>query len=288
SVTNQNTLNIQISTSLSTSVHLSGSVLGIGASCTITATSNNLNGNVDIALGTRADNGELDIHLASINNFHLGLSFSGCSLLSDVGNLVSDLVDSFLGQFLVQLLTPAIDNLVQSILPHPLGIAGLLDVGQLLEGVSPGTKASMEARLVPGGYANLVGGGLSLGVITGLNSDEDPTTRTGTRPDGVAYASEPALCVPPLPIADYGAAPYSLPSVARSALNGNTFALAAADEFNGSPDGNSDIIMGLSQTMLDLAGHHAVTSGTMCLGVGTSFIKQLNVSTIGILVPSLA
>jgi MYXO-CTERM domain-containing protein len=288
SVTNQNTLNIQLSTSVSTSVHLSGSVLGIGASCTITATSNNLNGNIDIALGVRPDNGELDIHLASINNFHLGMSFSGCSLLSDVANLVSDLVDSVLGQFLVGLLTPAIDSLVQSILPHPLGIAGLLDVGQLLEGVSPGTTASMEARLVPGGYANLVGNGLSLGVITGLNSDEDPTTRTGVRPDGVQYASEPNKCVPPLPISDYGAAPYSLPSVARSALNGNTFALAPADEFNGSPDGSSDIIMGLSQTMLDLAGHHAVTSGAMCLGVGTSFIKQLNVSTIGILVPSLA
>src|SRR5205814_3633810 len=30
------------------------------------------------------------------------------------------------------------------------------------------------------------------------------------------------------------------------------------------------------------------TSGGMCLGVGTSYIKQLNVGTIGILVPSLA
>jgi hypothetical protein len=31
-----------------------------------------------------------------------------------------------------------------------------------------------------------------------------------------------------------------------------------------------------------------VTSGAMCLGVGTSFVSQLNVGTIGILVPSLA
>ena len=46
--------------------------------------------------------------------------------------------------------------------------------------------------------------------------------------------------------------------------------------------------MGISETTLDLAGHHLVTSGAMCLGVGTSFINQLNVGTIGILVPSLA
>ena len=46
--------------------------------------------------------------------------------------------------------------------------------------------------------------------------------------------------------------------------------------------------MGISETTLDLAGHHLVTSGGMCLGVGTSLIKQLNVGTIGILVPSLA
>jgi MYXO-CTERM domain-containing protein len=289
SVTNQNTLHIAISTSVSTSVHLSGSVVGIGASCTITATSNNLSGDMDIALGTRADNGELDIHVAQINSFHLNMSFSGCSLLSDIANLAGDIVDSFIGQFVIQLLTPAIDSLIQNILPHPLGIAGTMNIGQLLQGISPGTIASMEARLVPGGYANLVGNGMSLGMITGLNSDQDPTTRTGMRPDGVPYASEPALCVPPLPISDYSMPPYSLPQVNRTAEMGNTSTLAAADVLNGNPDpANTDIMMGISQTTLDLAGHHAVTSGAMCLGVGTSYIKQLNVSTIGILVPSLA
>jgi hypothetical protein len=49
----------------------------------------------------------------------------------------------------------------------------------------------MEGRIVPGGYVALKNSGMSLGVITGINSDEDPTTRTGIRPDGVPYASEP-------------------------------------------------------------------------------------------------
>jgi MYXO-CTERM domain-containing protein len=80
------------------------------------------------------------------------------------------------------------------------------------------------------------------------------------------------------------APPANLPITARQ-----TFALGVANEFNGAPEPpGADLAMGVSETTLDLAGHHAVTSGAMCLGVGTSFINQLNVGTIGILVPSLS
>ncbi len=283
SVTNQQTLNVQIATSVNATIPLSGQVLGVGASCTLTATSNDLNGNLDIAFGIDQTTGELTIHLAQINSFQLNMSFSGCSLLSDIANLASDIIDSFVGQFIIQLLTPVVDNLIQSFLPHPLGIAGMVDVGKLLAGVSPGTKAEMEARIVPGGYVALNGGGMSLGVITGVNSDIDPSTRTGTRGDGVPYASEPSLCVPPLGTPNFAAAPFSLPTTSRG-----TFQMNAADELAGMPDpAGADLAMGISHTTLDQLGHHLVTSGGMCLGVGTSFIKQLNVGTIGILVPSL-
>ncbi|HEY5945630.1 MAG TPA: hypothetical protein VIV40_09070 [Kofleriaceae bacterium] len=282
SVTNQNTLHVVISTSVNATIPIRGQIVGIGASCTLTATSNNLHGDLDISLGVRSDNGELDIHVAQINQFQLNMSFSGCSLLSDIANLAGSIIDSFVGQFVIQLLTPVVDNLIQGFIPSPLGIAGMMDIGALMEGISPGTDGFMEARIVPGGYANLVNNGMSLGVITGLNADEDPSTRT---PD---LDSEPHLCVPPLTPPDFAAAPYSLPQVARSALGGNTFALAPAGAFAGSMDPAADLAMGISETTLDLAGHHLVTSGGMCLGVGTSYIKQLNVGTIGILVPSLA
>ncbi|NTU47645.1 MAG: NUDIX hydrolase [Syntrophobacteraceae bacterium] len=36
---------------------------------------------------------------------------------------------------------------------------------------------------------------------------------------------------------------------------------------------NTDLAMGISETFLDLAGHHLVTSGAMCMGVGTSLIE---------------
>src|SRR5262249_3217308 len=124
---------------------------------------------------------------------------------------------------------------------------------------------------------NLVNNGMSLGVITGLNADEDPSTRTP------GLTSEPALCAPPLAPPNFGAPPANLPLTARS-----TYALGVANEFNGSPDPGSDITMGISETTLDLAGHHAVTSGMMCLGIGTRFVQQLNLGTIGLLVPSLA
>jgi MYXO-CTERM domain-containing protein len=289
-----NTFHFAIGLDVHTIVAMDGAAFGIGfGSCSMHVDGNDIAISADIALGVTPSNGELNIHVAQINNFDSsGLNLSNCGIISSFGNLINSFLNTFIGQFAIQLLTPVIDNLVQGFLPSPLGIASITDVGQLLAGVSPGTKATMETRIVPGGYANLVGNGLSLGIITGLNSDTDLTTRTGTRPDGVPFVSEPALCVPPLPTADFSMPPHSLPTVNRSALTNpaSAFSLVAANEFNGAGETGSnvpDIKMGVSETMLDLLGHHLVTSGALCLGVGTSLISQLNVGTIGILVPSL-
>jgi MYXO-CTERM domain-containing protein len=287
SVTNQNRLRLSISTTLSTQIQISGRVLGVSVgSCTININSPDLMGSIDIALGVRADNGELDLRLDNINQFQLNLDISGCGILGDIADLVGQLLDeltnSFLGEFILDALTPAVNDLIQGFLPNPLGIAGMMDIGALMEGISPGTDGFMEARIVPGGYATLNNGGMSLGVITGLNADEDPATRT---PE---LDSEPHLCVPPISPPNFAVPPYTLPTVARSALGGSTFQLAPAGAFGGTMDPAADIAMGVSETTLDLTGHHLVSSGGMCLGVGTSYIKQLNVGTIGILVPSLA
>jgi len=284
SVPSQNTLRVNVATTLSTQIQIKGSLLGANlGTCTLNITSPNFGGSLDVALGVKASDGELDIHLQQINSFNLNLDISGCGFLGQIANLVTSLLDniinSFVGNFVLDLLTPAVDSLIQGFLPNPLGIAGMMDVGSMLEQVSPGTDALMEARIVPGGYAFLQNGGMSLGVITGLNADQDPSTRN------VGLTSEPSLCVPPFTPPDFAAAPASLPRTTRQ-----TFALGAAAEFNGAADnvGNPDVLMGVSETTLDLAGHHAVTSGMMCLGVGTSFINQLNVGTIGILVPSVS
>ena len=286
-------LRINLSTTINAKFHGDAYVAsGHVGSCEFIATSNDLGGSFDVAFGITPSNGELNIHLDHINDFHLSLNFSGCGFVSSVANFFTNAVDAILGSFIADLLTPIIDPLIQGFLPSPLGIASITDIGRLLGGVSPGTKATLETRIVPGGYANLVGNGLSLGVITGLNSDADLTTRTGTRPDNVPYVSEPNTCVPPLPAPDFAAAPHNLPTVNRSALTNpaKAFSLSVANDFNGANETGSnvpDLKMGLSETMLDQLGHHLVTSGAMCLGVGTRTIAQLNVGTISLLVPSI-
>ncbi|NVB85770.1 MAG: hypothetical protein HOV81_45830 [Kofleriaceae bacterium] len=273
------TLRVNVSTKISTTIHLDFVVAGIRVDqCDMQIASNNLNGSLDIAPGIKAADGELELKVANVNSFQLNLNWSNCGIISDIGNLITGFVDAIIPA-IKAILPPIINPLLQSLLPNPLGIKGMMDIGNLLSGISPGTDGFMEARIVPGGYAGVTAnGGLNLGVITGLNADEDPATRT---PD---LDSEPHLCVPPLPAPDFT----GLPTVARSGLGGNTFTLAAAGAFSGNPDPAADLAMGVSKTTLNLAGHHMVTSGGLCLGVGTTLVKQLNVGTIGILVPSLA
>ncbi|MBA3500417.1 MAG: hypothetical protein H0T65_08600, partial [Deltaproteobacteria bacterium] len=279
-----NELKVDLSLTLSTQIVIKGRALGISlGTCTLNVTSPNLNGSFNIGLGIKAVDGELDLRLARINAFQLNLDINGCGFLGDLADIVGDLIDavngSFINQFVFAALTPVLNNIIQGLLPNPLGLAGMTDIGKLLEGVSPGTDGFMEARMVPGGYADVINGGVSLGVITGLNADEDPSTRTA------GLTSEPHLCVPPIPAPNFAIPPAQLPLSGR-----NTFRLDRAGAFTGGAgnEPNADLAMGISETTLDLAGHHLVTSGGMCLGVGTSFINQLNVSTIGLLVPSVA
>lgn len=289
-VTNNQTLRVNIAATVTTSLPIRGRVLGFSVgSCTVNVSSPSLTGSMDIAFGIKPADGELEIRLANINNLQLNMDINGCGILGDIADIAADLLDdiigSFVGEFALDLLTPAINDIIQGLLPSPLGIAAMLDVGNALEGVSPGTEGLIESRIVPGGYVRLDSQlkGMSLGVITGMNADEDITTRTGMRLDGVPFASEPSLCVPPIPTPAFGSPPANLPITSRS-----TFTLNPAGAFDGMPEPQADIAMGLSETFLDLAGHHLVTSGAMCLGVGTRTINQLNVGTIGILVPSLS
>src|SRR6185503_18971913 len=93
----------------------------------------------------------------------------------------------------------------------------------------------------------------------------------------------PHYCVPPIEAPNFAAPPASLSATTRG-----TFTLQPAEEFLGTPEPAADVVLGISETTLDLAGHHAVTSGMMCLGVGTRSIAQLNLGTFSLLVPSLS
>ncbi len=279
-VTNAQTLDIKLDINVAVALPIDPPVF---SNCTVDVNGNHLTADVELAFGIDATTGELTINVANLNNFDIsGLSFSDpgggavCDVVVGLGDFIG-FIGNFIGSYFSGLLTPIVNDLVQGLLPNPLGIEGVIDVGSLLSSVSPTTEAHLETRIVPGGYVGLQGSGMSLGIISGINSDQDPTTRTPP------LASEPALCVPPIPAPNFGGAPWSLPTTTRG-----TFALSAANEFSGDPDPAADLAVGLSQTMLDQLGHHAVTSGAMCLEIGTQVIKELNVGTIGILVPSLA
>lgn len=248
--------------------------------CDVNVTISHLVTDVDVALGIDGASGELGIHANPITNLSFDHSFSSdgavCSAISDLASGIATIANGAVTDFVRNLLSPAITSTIDTLVPKPLGLAGVMNVGNLLAGLSSTRGANLEARLLPGGYARMKGGGLSVGIITGINADRDPSTR------GPGVASEPALCVPPLTAPDLGAAPASLARTTRS-----TFKLDPVAQFDGAPDPTNDVAIGVSESTLDLLGHHVVTSGALCLGIGTSFVSQLNLGTIGLFVRSL-
>lgn len=255
-------------------------IIGGASTCTLNVTLNNGRVVADIGFGIDPPTGELTVKLKSIKTFDISnLGLSGCGVLGDILDafigLVADIVSSSLGNFIINALTPVIDGFLQDLLPKPLGVEGVVDLGNFIPGVSSDVDPLLEVRAVAGGYVSLPAQGLSVGLITAFNADRDPSTRDPGR------ASQAALCVPDRPAPDYSGL---LP---KEPTRG-TFTLKPAQEFLGMPDPAADLAIGVSETALDLLGHHVVSSGAMCIGVGSSLVPQLNLGTVGILVPSLA
>jgi hypothetical protein len=255
------------------------------APCYLYANGDHLYGDADIELVPDPTTGQLTITVARIRNVDLSrLQVTGSSGFCSGASAFASFLKTYFAQQVADYLTPTVNDLIQEYLPDPLGIEGVIDVGALLAGVSPGTEGKLEARVVPGGFATVYGNsqlqitGATLGVITGFNADQDPSTRSGPS------ASEPALCVPPILPPALGAPPFGLGQTTRG-----SFLLPAAPGFSGLPDPlGRDLSIGISETMLDLAGHHAVSSGALCMGIGTALVSQLNVGTFGVLVPSVS
>jgi hypothetical protein len=274
------TVNVQIQADVDTTVGLRTKIAFIPGSCDMRVQAQDLRANLNARFGIEPATGELTFGI-DIQRVDLNVSLSNCGLISallDAGLDILDFFqDTFLRELINDLLNPLIQSLVDGILPDPLGIANRLDLGALLGGVIPGIDASIEAHIVPGGYVQTSNGGLSLGIVTGINADRDIATRSAD------LDSEPAFCVPPFQAPALGAAPASLPTTARG-----TFSLLPAEEFLGGQfEPPTDLAIGVSETTLDLGGHHAVTSGALCAAIGTDLVDLLNVGTLGILVPSL-
>ncbi|HEX8951903.1 MAG TPA: hypothetical protein VF945_08660, partial [Polyangia bacterium] len=269
--------------------------VGGSGSCTLDIASSHFNDATqspleivaDIQTGIDPATGELTLNLANFALQNLNLQLSGCGALGNILQSVIDFFNSTIGNIItnlvINLIKPQLNTLLQSFLPKPPGVAGVLDTGKLLASFNPPKDANLEMFVVAGGYVKGKTGGLNLGVMSGVNSDRDETTRQP------GFTSEPSLCVPVRPTPQLGQAPWMLPAnVARK-----DFLLSPANEFSGMPDptdpmGNiQDVAIGLSRTFLDLVGFHVYNSGTLCLDVGGSALPQLNAGTLSVIVGSL-
>jgi hypothetical protein len=131
--------------------------------CTLNVTANNTIVDARVRLGINSGTGELSVTLDSIPNLSLDPNVSGCGFVGGVIDFIADLIADAIGvDFIRNLLTPLLNDLLQGMLPDPMGLEGVLDVAGLFGGVAPGTRAALELRVVPGGYAYVERGGLSL------------------------------------------------------------------------------------------------------------------------------
>ena len=255
--------------------------IGGDSTCTLNLNLNDGRIVADIGFFIDEPTGELRIQLTGIDVFDIsGLGMNGCGVIGDVLDslisIVADVFSSALVGFIIDALTPVIDGFVQDLLPDPLGIEGMIDLGLILGmPVAPGTEPRLETRAVAGGYVSLPAHGLSLGMIVGLNADRDLSSRE------LDLDSQGAFCVPDRAAPDFDGI---LPRVPGR----NNFALRPANEFMGLPDPDADLAFGIAETTFDLLGHHLISSGALCVGIGSETAPQLNVGTIGLLVPSLS
>lgn len=140
----------------------------------------------------------------------------------------------------------------QSCVPAALGVEGLLDIGGLLSGFSPGLEAQVAYHAVPGSYVAVENGGVSLGMISGA-------------------ISERSRCVPAIP------QPEVYEPLRTDLLRGNI-------DLNENP-----YQVGLGVTG-EIIGHFlwaAFNSGALCLEITTDAVEQLSAATLGIALPGL-
>ena len=260
SVVSSNTVNVQLTASASGSVPIEVQLFP-GAPpgrCTATITFD-LSIDADVGLSIDPATGSLVAAVDQLNGFGpSNVQYSNCSIIPDLGSTFADFLDAVAQQFLLDSFLPAVNAAIEEHLPSPRELTASIDLPALaLTGAAASNGSAVETRIVPGGYVQLANGGLSLGVVTGFNSDAEPATRAP------GLASEPDPCVAGLLAPDLALPPFSLPTTARG-----SFLLSPADAFLGMPMPTNDILIGVSRSALDLAGHHLVASGGLCLTLG--------------------
>jgi hypothetical protein len=244
----------------------------------------------NVAFAVSPADGSVTLKVIDITTFDIGaVGLSGCGVVGDILAFYKRTFSEELKQSAIERMTPSLQEAFDDFLPKPFGVEGVADVSQLV-GTNAAGPALLETRMVLGGYANVARGGMSLGLITTINSDANPKTRQDILDENdIPLASEPNRCSPPIPVANFAAPPYAMHSVERrQSLSGQAFALMPAGAFTGAPEVDGDFGVGISETTLNLLGHHIVTSGALCMGIGTSpTFPNLNIGAFNVILPSI-
>jgi hypothetical protein len=287
-------------------------------------TNDNFEATMALGLHTRPQDGEMRImidYLTDLDLSGLGIELENCLpsfvedllnalILSNIGQYV-EMVQQFVGNAVVDwvanyVIIPLLEPTIDKLFPDPMGVEGVLNLGTFMTDAGfLGVKSDMELKIIPGGYVDAVNGGLTIGMITGFNSDADTNTRgESVNEYDVMAHSENAKCIPPIKSFDlrlYSETVTHVPhacdeSVCSTQDREKSYTRPILTKFNGSgdqafkfADGNqADVAIALTVEMLNQIGFHMVNSGALCLTVGTEQSELLNVGTFAVLIPSLS
>lgn len=247
------TINVQIFADTSASIAVDQPLL---SACTLIVESDDLFIDLDIGLSIDDATGSVQLQIDRVNDLEVSVTnSSGCLSISNRVEVISAVLSQLLDSWSTEIVSPAINELIGDLFPATHELAAMVDISALfLTGSAETARNALETRILPGGYARWRNEGLSLGVITGFNADADIETRE------TEFASEPQSCVADLAPFDFASSPFALSTTSRG-----TFALVPADEFLADPMPLGDIVIGISRSALDLAGHHMIAAGGLCL-----------------------
>ncbi len=276
------------------------------------------NGTVALGLRTRPSDGQLRFDINSITDLDLsGLSvtledcipvvddFLNAMILDNIGQYI-EMLQAFVGDAVVQwvannIIIPILQPTLDKLFPDPMGLVAAMNLKPYMTDAGWLTDdATLEISMISGGYVDIHNGGLTAGIITGFNSDADPSTRSDMADDyGVKEFADHARCVPPMATLDLSKSGVAhVPSISGADPDRvERYKRDIIDEFNGqydqaylmfSDESQADVGIAVTREMLDLLGFHLVNSGAMCLTMGIEHNPLLTVGSFAILLPSLS
>jgi hypothetical protein len=173
--------------------------------------------------------------------------------------------------------------------PILLGLEGQTDLGPMLASVSPGASAPIMFVDAVGGYANVNGNGLNLGLYGGLEAME-PNACVPATYDAPWLTYAPA---PQIPEFQSGESFQTCRRCPTGAECGSGYTCSATGRCE-DPAGACELVtqtvmvkLALAQRYLDRIGAGLFNAGALCLTVGTAQAAELSSGLLSLLMPAI-